>query len=78
MLCLACNVGGCVCCCCGCPVGLGFKISFPESSQDMLKSLSTARVRLVMMCGATTSLWTPNANSITGREDFVYTIWWVK
>lgn len=37
-------------------VGRGFNISFPVSSHDMLKSLRTCRVRVVMMEGAITRL----------------------
>lgn len=36
--------------------GLGFNISFPVSSQLMLKSFSTTRIREVTICGAMTSL----------------------
>lgn len=39
--------------------GRGLSISFPESSQDMLKSFNTVRVRRVIICGAMTSLWIP-------------------
>lgn len=49
-------------------VGLGFKISFPVSSQDMLKSERTMRVREVMIEGKTTFLWIPTMNSKT-REN---------
>lgn len=40
-------------------VGLGFRISLPVSSQDMLKSERTVRVREVIIDGETTFLWMP-------------------
>lgn len=48
--------------------GLGFKISFPVSSQDMLKSLSTDLVRAVIMLGAITLLCTPIINNNTKKK----------
>lgn len=48
--------------------GLGFKINFPLSSQDMLKSLSTDRVLAVIILGAITFLCTPIMNSNTGSK----------
>lgn len=46
-------------------VGRGFRISFPVSSHDILKSLSTCRVRDVSICGAITNLWMPITKSDT-------------
>lgn len=46
-------------------VGRGFKISLPVSSQDILKSLSTSRVRDVSICGAITNLCMPKINNVT-------------
>lgn len=40
-------------------VGLGFRISLPVSSQDILKSERTVRVREVIIEGETTFLWMP-------------------
>lgn len=45
-------------------VGRGFKINFPVSSHDILKSLRTCRVREVNICGAITNLCMP----ITKRD----------
>jgi len=44
-------------------LGLGFRINFPVSSQDILKSTRTERVRVVIIDGATTRLWMPIRNS---------------
>lgn len=51
-------------------VGLGFRISFPVSSQDILKSLRTCRVRDVKICGAITNLWMPitKRDTANGKE----------
>ncbi|MPC29949.1 hypothetical protein E2C01_023203 [Portunus trituberculatus] len=46
-------------------VGLGLSISLPVSSQDMLKSTSTALVREVIMEGDTTFLCIPRMKRIT-------------
>lgn len=46
-------------------VGRGRKMSFPVSSHDMLKSLSTALVREVIMEGAITRLCMPRQHRIT-------------
>lgn len=46
-------------------VGRGLRINFPVSSQDILKSLSTCRVRDVNICGAITNLWMPITKSDT-------------
>lgn len=46
-------------------VGRGFRINFPVSSHDILKSLSTCRVRDVNICGAITNLWMPITKSDT-------------
>lgn len=45
--------------------GLGLSISFPESSQDMLKSVSTCLARDVIKDVAITFLWTPVISNIT-------------
>lgn len=52
-------------------VGRGRRISLPVSSQDMLNSASTLRVRDVMICGAITSLWIPNTNRSTAKKKIV-------
>lgn len=46
-------------------VGRGLRINFPVSSHDILKSLSTCRVRDVNICGAITNLWMPITKSDT-------------
>lgn len=43
-------------------------MSLPVSSQDMLKSTKTARVRDVMMEGDTTFLWMPSINNKTEKD----------
>lgn len=40
-------------------LGLGLRMSFPVSSQDMLKSVKTCRALDATIEGATTRLWTP-------------------
>lgn len=47
--------------------GLGFRINFPVSSQDILKSFKTERVRAVIILGAITFLCTPSMNSSTEK-----------
>lgn len=46
-------------------VGLGRNISFPVSSQDILKSLRTSRALDVIIDPAMTLLWTPRSRIIT-------------
>lgn len=46
-------------------VGRGFRINFPVSSQDILKSLRTCRVLDVNICGAITILCMPITNRNT-------------
>lgn len=46
-------------------VGLGRNISFPVSSQDILKSLRTSRALDVIIDPAITLLWTPRSRIIT-------------
>lgn len=48
-------------------VGRGFKINFPVSSHDILKSPKTVRVRAVIIDGAITRLWMPMAKSTTKK-----------
>jgi len=50
-------------------VGLGFKISFPVSSQDILKSLSTALVLVVMIDGPITLLCIPNTKRVPEKRN---------
>lgn len=50
-------------------VGRGLRINFPVSSHDILKSLSTCRVRDVNICGAITSLWIPITKSDTAKKN---------
>ena len=52
-------------------LGLGLSISFPVSSQDILKSCRTDRVRDVKICGAITNLWIPKANKNTENNKFI-------
>lgn len=49
-------------------VGRGFKINLPVSSQDILKSFSTCRVRDVNICGAITNLCIPITKSDTTNK----------
>lgn len=47
---------------------VGFKISFPVSSQLILKSPSTLRALWVIILGAITRLCTPSMNNITAKN----------
>lgn len=51
--------------------GRGLNMSFPVSSQDILNSLSTSRVRDVIIEAATTFLWTPKHKIITTKKKSV-------
>ena len=52
-------------------IGLGFSISLPASSHDMLKSLRTSRVLDVMIEAAITRLCTPINNMNTEKHKYV-------
>lgn len=49
--------------------GLGFNMSFPVSSQDILKSVNTILVLAVIIDGAITLLWIPDINSNTTKKN---------
>jgi len=50
-------------------LGLGLRISFPVSSQDILKSVNTCRALDATIEGATTRLWIPIKKRETKKHE---------